>query len=255
MAIPNLHRNILNDDWIGISVAPMLGPHSSTGKVSVATKITHLSVRDIRFPTSRSLDGSDAMNAAPDYSAAYVVLAHRRQAGARRPRADLHHRPRQRDLRRGDEVAGAPRRRADAGRNHRRHGRVLAPDHHRRQPAALARPGEGRDPPGHRRHRQRGVGPVGQGRGQAGVEAAGRHDARSSWCAASTSATSPTRSRPTRRSPSCAATRRARPRARRKCASRATRPTPPRPAGSATPTTRCAAWRAKAWPRAGPTSS
>ncbi len=29
---------------------------------------------DIRFPTSRSLDGSDAMNLAPDYSAAYVIL-------------------------------------------------------------------------------------------------------------------------------------------------------------------------------------
>ncbi|SAK50919.1 mandelate racemase/muconate lactonizing protein [Caballeronia calidae] len=38
------------------------------------TSITKLSVRDIRFPTSRSLDGSDAMNAAPDYSAAYVTL-------------------------------------------------------------------------------------------------------------------------------------------------------------------------------------
>jgi L-fuconate dehydratase len=38
------------------------------------TRITKLSVRDIRFPTSRSLDGSDAMNAAPDYSAAYVIL-------------------------------------------------------------------------------------------------------------------------------------------------------------------------------------
>ncbi len=37
-------------------------------------KITSISVKDIRFPTSRSLDGSDAMNAAPDYSAAYVVL-------------------------------------------------------------------------------------------------------------------------------------------------------------------------------------
>jgi L-fuconate dehydratase len=37
-------------------------------------RITHLSVRDIRFPTSRSLDGSDAMNAAPDYSATYVTL-------------------------------------------------------------------------------------------------------------------------------------------------------------------------------------
>ena len=36
--------------------------------------ITNLTARDIRFPTSRSLDGSDAMNAAPDYSATYVVL-------------------------------------------------------------------------------------------------------------------------------------------------------------------------------------
>ena len=38
------------------------------------TKITELSTRDIRFPTSRSLDGSDAMNPDPDYSAAYVIL-------------------------------------------------------------------------------------------------------------------------------------------------------------------------------------
>ncbi|HAV64246.1 MAG TPA: fuconate dehydratase, partial [Verrucomicrobiales bacterium] len=36
--------------------------------------IKHLTVRDIRFPTSRHLDGSDAMNPDPDYSAAYVVL-------------------------------------------------------------------------------------------------------------------------------------------------------------------------------------
>jgi L-fuconate dehydratase len=36
--------------------------------------ITSLDVLDIRFPTSRSLDGSDAMNPDPDYSAAYVVL-------------------------------------------------------------------------------------------------------------------------------------------------------------------------------------
>ena len=40
----------------------------------MATTIKRLSVRDIRFPTSRTLDGSDAMNAAPDYSATYVVL-------------------------------------------------------------------------------------------------------------------------------------------------------------------------------------
>jgi L-fuconate dehydratase len=36
--------------------------------------ITRVEVRDVRFPTSRGLDGSDAMNADPDYSAAYVVL-------------------------------------------------------------------------------------------------------------------------------------------------------------------------------------
>jgi len=36
--------------------------------------ITALETYDIRFPTSREMDGSDAMNADPDYSAAYVVL-------------------------------------------------------------------------------------------------------------------------------------------------------------------------------------
>ncbi len=36
--------------------------------------ITALDVHDVRFPTSRALDGSDAMNPDPDYSAAYVVL-------------------------------------------------------------------------------------------------------------------------------------------------------------------------------------
>ena len=33
-----------------------------------------LDARDIRFPTSLSLDGSDAMHPSPDYSCAYVVL-------------------------------------------------------------------------------------------------------------------------------------------------------------------------------------
>ncbi|MGB3444829.1 MAG: enolase C-terminal domain-like protein [Actinophytocola sp.] len=37
-------------------------------------RITGMDVFDIRFPTSRELDGSDAMNPDPDYSAAYVVL-------------------------------------------------------------------------------------------------------------------------------------------------------------------------------------
>ena len=38
------------------------------------TIIKDITVRDIRFPTSNSLDGSDAMNVNPNYSAAYVVL-------------------------------------------------------------------------------------------------------------------------------------------------------------------------------------
>jgi L-fuconate dehydratase len=38
------------------------------------TTIRSVRVRDVRFPTSALLDGSDAMNPDPDYSAAYVVL-------------------------------------------------------------------------------------------------------------------------------------------------------------------------------------
>jgi L-fuconate dehydratase len=37
-------------------------------------KIIDMEVLDIRFPTSQDLDGSDAMNPDPDYSAAYVIL-------------------------------------------------------------------------------------------------------------------------------------------------------------------------------------
>jgi L-fuconate dehydratase len=38
------------------------------------TAIVEIEVHDVRFPTSRELDGSDAMNPDPDYSAAYVIL-------------------------------------------------------------------------------------------------------------------------------------------------------------------------------------
>ncbi|WP_405970681.1 L-fuconate dehydratase [Streptomyces sp. NBC_00988] len=41
---------------------------------SPSPRITAVDTFDIRFPTSRELDGSDAMNPDPDYSAAYVVL-------------------------------------------------------------------------------------------------------------------------------------------------------------------------------------
>src|SRR6202165_1691995 len=47
----------------------------------MATRILRVTARDIRFPTSRTLDGSDAMNPDPDYSAAYVVLQTDHPAG------------------------------------------------------------------------------------------------------------------------------------------------------------------------------
>ncbi len=43
--------------------------------------VTDVSAHDVRFPTSRELDGSDAMNPDPDYSATYVVLKTNRADG------------------------------------------------------------------------------------------------------------------------------------------------------------------------------
>lgn len=43
--------------------------------------VTDIVVRDIRFPTAKTLDGSDAMNADPNYSAAYIVLKTDSNAG------------------------------------------------------------------------------------------------------------------------------------------------------------------------------
>jgi L-fuconate dehydratase len=45
------------------------------------TTITNITVRDIRFPTSKTLAGSDAMNPDPDYSATYVTLETDHPAG------------------------------------------------------------------------------------------------------------------------------------------------------------------------------
>jgi L-fuconate dehydratase len=47
---------------------------SSIDDAGAAAVVTGLAVRDVRFPTSRDRDGSDAMNPLPDYSAAYVTL-------------------------------------------------------------------------------------------------------------------------------------------------------------------------------------
>ncbi|WP_436842550.1 L-fuconate dehydratase [Streptomyces flaveolus] len=50
-------------------------PSAERASVSDApARVIAVDTHDIRFPTSRELDGSDAMNPDPDYSAAYVVL-------------------------------------------------------------------------------------------------------------------------------------------------------------------------------------
>ena len=144
----------------------------------MSTMILSLEVRDIRFPTSRSLDGSDAMNPDPDYSAAYVVLRTDADDGLEGHGLTF-------TIGRGNEVV----RRGDRARSRRSSSGATLEEivadmrgfwrqPHQRQPAALARAREGRDPPRDRGGRERGLGPLGQGRGQAAVAAARRPDAR-----------------------------------------------------------------------------
>ena len=49
-------------------------PNERPPLAAAGARVVRLEVVDVRFPTSRSLDGSDAMNRDPDYSAAYVML-------------------------------------------------------------------------------------------------------------------------------------------------------------------------------------
>src|SRR5690606_30838133 len=58
----------------GAAFAQLVEPRGRGQGTHNMTKITTLTTHDLRFPTSASLDGSDAMNPDPDYSAAYVVL-------------------------------------------------------------------------------------------------------------------------------------------------------------------------------------
>ena len=60
-------------------------------------KITGFEVMDIRFPTSKTLDGSDAMNPNPDYSAAYLILK-TKCSGFGRPWFDIYNWPGKRYL-------------------------------------------------------------------------------------------------------------------------------------------------------------
>jgi L-fuconate dehydratase len=51
-----------------------LADTTAPSDASEPERIVELEVRDVRFPTSRQLDGSDAMNPMPDYSAAYAIV-------------------------------------------------------------------------------------------------------------------------------------------------------------------------------------
>ena len=217
------------------------------------TRIVSLEVVDLRFPTSRALDGSDAMNPDPDYSAAYVIL--RTDAGDGLEGHGLTF-----TIGRGTEVVVAA---VDALRplvvgldveaTERGPRRVLAGDG-RRQPAALDRAREGGHPPGHRRGRQRRVGPRRQARGQAAVAAAGRDDAGPDRRARRLPlphrrAHARSRRWPCSRPP-CPAGRPGRP----SSSPTATRPTRRRWAGWATTTRRSGGSRARRWRTAGPGS-
>ena len=210
------------------------------------TRITALDVIDVRFPTSRGLDGSDAMNPEPDYSAAYLVV---RTDDPEASGYSLLF-----TTGRGNDVAcaavralGALRRRPRRGRAGRRRRRVRAGAGLGRA-AALARPGEGRHAHGHRRGRQRRVGPARPPRGPTPLAGAGRSRRRRS-SPRSTSPTSTTPSRRPRRWPSFAAARNKHERDRHPRA-KASRPTRRRRAGSATTTTRSSGSRAKRSPTA-----
>jgi L-fuconate dehydratase len=54
--------------------APMTTTENPPATGRRAVRIVAFDTHDVRFPTSAELDGSDAMNPDPDYSAAYVVL-------------------------------------------------------------------------------------------------------------------------------------------------------------------------------------
>jgi len=67
-----LSEQRFKSDWFNRSFQGMTSTMQpiSTKKI----RITSYSVRDIRFPTSDGRHGSDAMNAAPDYSCSYITL-------------------------------------------------------------------------------------------------------------------------------------------------------------------------------------
>src|SRR5207249_3909948 len=69
----------------GILTLQVFIPKGAGKEVSrkMAITITNVIARDIRFPTSATLDGSDAVNLDPDDSATYVILETARRYDAR----------------------------------------------------------------------------------------------------------------------------------------------------------------------------
>ena len=65
-------RSVLHSQ--GHSVFPLRSSRSNFEYRFMPFTITGFDTHDLRFPTSEQLDGSDAMNPDPDYSAAYVAL-------------------------------------------------------------------------------------------------------------------------------------------------------------------------------------
>ena len=74
--------------WVpGRRAAACAGTTQPLAVRTAMAAITSFDTHDVRFPTSRTLDGSDAMNPDPDYSAAYVDGADRRRATGSRDTA------------------------------------------------------------------------------------------------------------------------------------------------------------------------
>ncbi len=139
--------------------------------------ITDVAAHDIRFPTSRTLDGSDAMHTAPDYSAAYVVLKTDSPDGLEGHGLTF-------TCGRGTEIVVAAinalkpflagRQLESITSDMKTFWRQLTSDGQLR----WIGPEKGAHPPGDGRSGQRRVGPLRQSGEEARVEAAARHDTR-----------------------------------------------------------------------------
>ena len=217
------------------------------------TSIIDMRVLDLRFPTSRHPRRFRRDEPGPGL---FGGLCHPgdRHAGHRRSRPDLHHRPRQRDLLRGDRGDAAPGRRAGPRLDRARHGRASGA----MSPATASCAGSGPT-------RARSTWPPARWSTPSGTCWA-KKAGKPVWQLVADMTPEELvsmhrlplphrlRSRPTRRSPSCASRAPARPSASPRSSARATPATPPRPAGSATRTRSCAACAARRWMPASTTS-